>query len=76
MHKGKTLLLEVDREEREKVRKEKNFLTTDFRSGDVLRVTMIGSVSENKEKVFTGLCISKSMPNNIRARCKINMNLD
>lgn len=76
MHKGKALLLEVDKEERDKVRKEKNFLTTDFRSGDVLKVTMIGSVSENKDKEFTGLCISKSMPNNIRARCKINMNLD
>lgn len=76
MHKGKTLLDELDREERDKIRKERKFAIPDFRSGDVLKVTMIGSVSENKEKEFTGLCISKSAPNNLRARCKINMCLE
>lgn len=76
MHKGKTLLDELDREEREKIKKQRTFAIPDFRTGDVLKVTMIGSVSENKEKEFTGLCISKSAPNNLRARCKINMNLE
>ncbi len=73
MHKGKTLLDELDREERDKIKKERKFAIPDFRTGDVLKVTMIGSVSENKAKEFTGLCISKSAPNNLRARCKNNM---
>ena len=76
MHRGKALLDELDREERDKIRKERKFAIPDFRSGDVLKVTIVGSVSENKEKEFTGLCISKSSPNNLRARCKINMCLE
>ena len=76
MHSGKALLDELDREERDKIRKERKFAIPDFRSGDVLKVTIVGSVSENKEKEFTGLCISKSSPNNLRARCKINMCLE
>lgn len=73
MNRGKGLLDELEKEERDKIRNERKFAIPDFRSGDVLKVTMVGSISENKEKEFTGLCISKSAPNNLRARCKINM---
>ena len=48
----------------------------DWRAGDVIRLTVVDSLSENKEKQWTGLCFSQKQVKNLRARAAINMNVD
>ena len=65
---------EIDKEEKLKIKGERNFDIPDFRTGDVVKFTVVKSISEGKEKEVSGLVIGKSAPNSIRARCVINFN--
>ena len=40
MHRGKTLLAHIDSEERKKIEKDRLFRMPDYRSGDVMEVTL------------------------------------
>lgn len=48
MHKGKTLLNHIDSEERQKIQKGREFSIPNFRSGDVVELSMFQSISEAK----------------------------
>jgi ribosomal protein L19 len=69
-------LNELDREEKLKIKKERKWDIPDFRTGDVVKFTIVHSMSENVEKDVSGLVIGKSAPNSIRARCRINFNAE
>jgi|688.fasta_scaffold595216_1 ribosomal protein L19 len=66
MHKGKTLLAHIDSEERKRIESERKFKMPNYRTGDVLDITLYNSLSEGKFHTQRGLIIGKSMPNNLR----------
>ena len=57
MHKGKTLISEIEKEYKEKIIKERPFKVPEFRTGDVLDVTLFKSLSEGKINKFRGIVI-------------------
>jgi ribosomal protein L19 len=66
MHVGQTLLNHIDSEEKNKIEDSRQFKMPDYRSGDVLEVTMFTSLSEGKFNTFRGVVYSKKQPNNLR----------
>lgn len=66
MHKGKTLLGHVDSEERQRIEATRKYTLPNYRTGDVLDITMYNSLSEGKFDTFRGLIIGKEKPNNLR----------
>ena len=76
MHTGKTLLNLLDKEEKDKINKERGFEIPDYRTGDVVKIQMYHSLSEKKENDLTGVVMGKSAPNSIRATCKINFAIE
>ena len=76
MNTGKTLILELEREEKMKILKEKPFEIPDYRSGDVVKITVMNSKTEKKEDSYSGVVVHKSAPNSINAKCKINFAID
>jgi len=76
LYKGKALLSHLESEEREKIKASRDFDIPDYRTGDVARFTMYGSLSEKKEFEYSGLVIRKQAHNSINARCTINFNVE
>jgi len=76
MHSGKTLLNQLDREEKLKIIKNRNFEIPDFRTGDVLEFNLLASKSEMIERKLSGICYQKKAPNSIRAKATINFNAE
>ena len=76
LHKGKCLINHLEKEDFDKIKKERALTIPDFRTGDVCKLTMMSSQSEKKEVEYQGLVIGKSAPNSMRARCKLNFTLD
>lgn len=72
MHRGKTLLNHLDSIEKQKILAKRSFEIPDYRTGDVVRLSKVFSVSENKEDDVTGVVIHKSAVNSIRSTCKVN----
>ena len=73
MHKGKTLLNHLDSIEKKKIQESRNFELPDYRTGDVVKISKVFSVSENKEDDVKGVVIHKSAVNSIRSTCKVNL---
>ena len=65
MHIGKTLISEVEREYKEKIRTTRPFKVPNYRSGDVVDVTMFRSISEGKFHKFRGVVFSKKKTNSL-----------
>ena len=76
MHKGRTLLNLLDKEEKERINANRPFEIPDFRTGDVVKFSTYKSLSEKKEMQYSGVVIGKKQPNNIRAACSINFNVE
>ena len=57
MHSGKTLLNHCDRTLKQKIEGERPFRIPNYRTGDVLEVSMFNSLSERKFNVYKGLVI-------------------
>ena len=74
MHSGKTLLNQLDRDEKLKIIKTRNFEIPDFRTGDVLEFNILTSKSEKIERKLSGICYQKKAPNSIRGKATINFN--
>ena len=66
MHLGQTLLNHIDSEEKKKIEESRQFKMPDYRTGDVLEVTMFTSLSEGKFNTFRGVVYSKKQSNNLR----------
>ena len=76
LHTGKTLIGLLEHEEKHRLLKEKPFEIPDYRSGDVVKITVMGSKSEKKEESYSGVVVSKAAPNSIHATCKINFAIE
>lgn len=59
MHRGQTLLNHIDGEERRKIEESREFKMPDYRTGDVLDVTLFTSLSEGKFNSYRGLVYAK-----------------
>ena len=75
MHRGKALISHLDSEERDRISASRDFKIPDWRTGDVLKISVAYSLSENNIKEWQGLCTYSKARNNIRATCKINFHL-
>lgn len=67
MHTGRTLLNHIDSEERKRIAKGREFSIPNFRTGDVVELSMFQSISEAKINTFKGLVYGKAKPNNLRS---------
>ena len=76
MHRGKTLLSHIDSDERKRIEGEREFKMPNYRTGDVLELTMFQSLSEGKFNTFRGVVIGKEKPNNLRSSLKIHTVVD
>lgn len=75
-HKGKTLLMDLEREEKLRIEKNRDLTIPNYRSGDVLKIQMYTSLTEKKIVEYSGVCIGKKAPNSINAACKINFSIE
>lgn len=76
MHKGRTLLNHIDSEEKAKISRNREFQIPNFRSGDVVELSMFQSISEAKINTFKGLVYGKAKPNNLRSTLWFTSNAD
>jgi len=72
MHTGKTLLNEVNKEYKESIEKGRPFKVPNYRTGDVVDVTMFTSLSEGKFNKHRGVIYSTKDPFNIDKTFKFN----
>ena len=66
MHFGRTLLNHIDSEERQRIEAGREFKVPDYRTGDILELTVFQSLSEGKFNTVRGMVIGKSQPNDLR----------
>jgi hypothetical protein len=57
MHRGKTLLSHIDSEENKRISESRKFQIPNYRTGDVLDVTLYNSLSEKKYHTQRGIVI-------------------
>lgn len=76
MHRGTTLLRLLEKEEKARMMVDKKFDIPDYRTGDVVKFTVLSSQSEKKEINLSGVVIGKKAKNSINARCTINFNAE
>lgn len=74
MHKGKTLINHLEKEYMESIRTSRPFKVPNYRSGDVVDVTMFRSLSEGKFNKFRGVIISLKNPNSLDKTFKLHFN--
>lgn len=60
MHKGKTLISHLDKELKNKIESERPFRIPNYRTGDVMEVSMFNSLSEGKFNTYKGVVIGQS----------------
>lgn len=78
-HKGKALILQVENEERDRINEARKaeFQIPNYRTGDVLKLSLLDSISEGNMKEWTGVCFATyKTPKSIKSRVAINMNLE
>lgn len=73
MHRGKTLLMEVEKELKDKIKTSRPFKVPNYRSGDVVDVTMFRSLSEGKFNKHRGIVYSMKNPNSLDKSFKLHM---
>ena len=76
MHKGRALLNLLDAEERNRISQQRDFEIPDWRTGDVLKLSIADSLSENNIKEWSGVCVGAKAKKNLRATATINFHLD
>jgi ribosomal protein L19 len=59
MHHGQGLLNHIDSEEMKKIEATREYKMPNYRTGDVLEVTMFTSLSEGKFNVLRGVVFAK-----------------
>ena len=74
MHKGKTLIAEIEKEYMERIKTSRPFKVPPYRSGDVVDVTMFRSLSEGKFNKHRGVIYSMKNPNSLDKSFKIHFN--
>lgn len=74
MHTGKTLIAEVEREYKQQIEAGRQFKLPDYRSGDVVDVTMFRSLSEGKFNKHRGIVIGSKNPHSLNKMFKVHLN--
>lgn len=74
MHKGRTLLSEIEKQYMEGIKTARPFKVPSYRSGDVVDVTMFKSLSEGKFNKHRGVIYSMKNPNSLDKSFKIHFN--
>jgi ribosomal protein L19 len=74
MHTGKTLIAEVEREYRLEIEKNRQFKLPNYRSGDVIDVTMFRSLSEGKFNKYRGIVIGSKNPHSLNKSFTVHFN--
>lgn len=74
MHKGKTLLMELEKEYMEKIKTTRPFKVPNYRSGDVVDVTIFRSLSEGKFNKHRGVIFATKNKNSLDKSFKIHFN--
>lgn len=74
MHRGKALLQEVEQEYMHKIKSSRPFKVPNYRTGDVVDVTMFRSLSEGKLNKHRGIVYSMKNPNSLDKSFKIHFN--
>lgn len=59
MHRGQTLLNHIDSEENTKINESRQFKVPNYRTGDIVELTMFTSLSEGNFNTFRGLVFAK-----------------
>jgi ribosomal protein L19 len=75
-HINKALLNQIDSEERKKIEKGREYSVPNYRSGDVLSVTMFNSLSQGTFNTFTGVIFANKMRNNLRSSFTMHTTID
>lgn len=76
MHKGKTLIKELEREYLNQILENRPFKVPAYRTGDVVDVTMFKSLSEGKFHKYRGLVIGTKCQNSINKAFMVHFNED
>jgi ribosomal protein L19 len=74
MHNGKTLINEIEKEYMEKIKSTRPFKVPNYRSGDVVDVTIFKSLSEGKFNKHRGIIYSMKNRNSLDKTFKIHFN--
>ena len=70
------MLNHIDSEVRQKIQSQQEFKMPNYRSGDVLDVTMFTSISEGKYNTLRGIVVGNKQRNNLRAAFKLHTVID
>lgn len=76
MHKGKTLIAEVEKEYVNNIKINRPFKVPPYRSGDVVDVTMFKSLSEGKFHKYRGVIFATKNYNSLDKSFKFHFNED
>lgn len=74
MHHGKTLLGEVEKEYKEQIESTRLFKVPNYRTGDVVDVTVFRSLSEGKFNKYRGVIYGTKQPNKLNKSFKFYFN--
>ena len=75
-HRGKALINELEREQKLQIKESRDWQIPNYRTGDVIRLTVIDSISEQVERSHEGLCVGKAASNSINSKATVNYGLD
>lgn len=74
MHKGKTLINEIEKEYKETIKASRPFKVPNYRQGDVVDVTMFRSLSEGKFNKHRGVIFAMKNPNSLDKSFMVHCN--
>ena len=75
-HRNKALLNQIDSEEKKSIVKGREFEVPNFRSGDVMQVTLFNSLSQGTFNTFTGVIFANKERNNLRSSFTMHTTVD
>jgi len=76
MHRGKTLIKEIEREEKEKIEQDRPWKVPNYRSGDLVEVAMFQSLSEGKFSKYKGVILGQEKRKSLSKGFHLMMNVD
>ena len=74
MHKGKTLIAEIEKELKDTIKAERPFKVPNYRTGDVVDVTLFRSLSEGKFNKHRGVIYGTKNSDSLGKSFRINFN--
>lgn len=75
-HINKALLNQIDSEVKKDIEKDRQFQVPNYRSGDVMEVTLFNSLSQGTFNTFTGVIFANKMRNNLRSSFTMHTTVD